>query len=252
MESILGALRSSVERLRTTVGGLSDTQLETPAYPAKWSIADVLSHIGSGAVIMQRRLDDSLDETSTPEDFAPVVWEEWDAKTARVKADDALVADRDLLQRIESLSDGARSAFRLSMGPLELDFHRFVAMRLNEHALHTWDIEVVIDPTATVPVEAATYVVDNLQIIARFTGKPTGSTRVIAVRTIEPRRDFRVDLSPDAVTLEASDDGRQPDLELPAEAFARLVYGRLDPAHTPGVVGDFAALEQLRKVFPGP
>ena len=30
------------------------------AYPSEWTIADVLSHVGSGAVIMQRRLDDSL------------------------------------------------------------------------------------------------------------------------------------------------------------------------------------------------
>ena len=30
-------------------------QLDEPAYPSEWSIADVLSHIGSGAVIMQRR-----------------------------------------------------------------------------------------------------------------------------------------------------------------------------------------------------
>lgn len=41
------------------------------------------------------------------------------------------------------------------------------------------------------------------------------------------------------------------DLRLPAEAFARLVYGRLDPDHTPP--GDHgSALDTLRRVFPGP
>jgi hypothetical protein len=42
------------------------------------------------------------------------------------------------------------------------------------------------------------------------------------------------------------------DLTLFAEAFVRLVYGRLDPVHTPPFDGDAALLDQLRAVFPGP
>ena len=252
MASILGALGTSVEHLRSVVEPLSDAQLDEPAYPAEWTIADVLSHIGSGAVIMQRRLDDIVEGKATPDDFAPGVWDTWNAKSARAKADDALVADRDLLERIESLSDEARSSFRFSMGPLELLFDGFVGMRLNEHALHTWDVEVTIDPTATVPTKSTALIVDNLELIARFTAKPTGDTQAIAVRTDQPRRDFSIELSPEAVTLGAEDQSRQPDLELPAEAFVRLIYGRLDPAHTPSTVRDSGALEELREVFPGP
>ena len=37
---------------------------------------------------------------------------------------------------------------------------------------------------------------------------------------------------------------------LPAEAFSRLVYGRLDPDHTPAFTGDAALLDTLRRVFP--
>ena len=41
------------------------------------------------------------------------------------------------------------------------------------------------------------------------------------------------------------------DLELPAEAFARLVYGRLDADHTPS--GEYGpALDLFRGIFPGP
>ncbi len=250
--SILGALRASVEHLPSVVESLSDAQLDEPAYPAEWRIADVLSHIGSGAVIMQRRLDDIVEGKATPDDFAPGVWETWNAKSARAKAQDALVADRDLLGRIESLSDEARSSFRFSMGPLELLFDGFVGMRLNEHALHTWDLEVVIDPTATVPADSVAHIVDNLELIARFTARPTGNTQAITVRTERPRRDFSIELSPDVVTLGAEDQSREPDLELPAEAFVRLIYGRLDPAHTPNTVRDSGALNELREVFPGP
>jgi len=38
---------------------------------------------------------------------------------------------------------------------------------------------------------------------------------------------------------------------LPAEALLRLVYGRLDPAHTPESVVDTNALATLRRAFPG-
>jgi hypothetical protein len=51
--------------------------------------------------------------------------------------------------------------------------------------------------------------------------------------------------------LLAGSEAGPADSELPAEAFVRLVYGRLAPEHTPpGEHG--AALDVLRRVFPGP
>jgi hypothetical protein len=50
----------------------------------------------------------------------------------------------------------------------------------------------------------------------------------------------------------AESDEAVEDLALPAEAFIRLVYGRLDPDHTPTFRGDAGALDRLRAVFPGP
>jgi uncharacterized protein (TIGR03083 family) len=251
MNTKLQALQSSIARLGTIAGDLDDTQLVAPAYPTDWTIADVLSHIGSGAVIMRQRLEDSLLGRPTPEDFAPGVWGTWNAKSRRSKAEDALIADRGLLDRIESLTAPERSGFRFSLGPVNLDFDGFVGLRLNEHAFHTWDIEVVLDPAAVVPADAAAQMVDNLELIARFTAKPTGSDRTVAVRTIEPRRDFTITFRPDDVTFAAGESRQEPDLVLPAEAFARLVYGRLDPEHTPSVNGDLDTVDELRRAFPG-
>lgn len=144
-----------------------------------------------------------------------------------------------------------RDRFALAMGPLRLGFTEFVAMRLNEHALHTWDVEVALDPAATLPPQVAELVVDNLAMIARYTGKPAGATITITVATTDPQRSFTVDLKPDSVTFAASTAAGPADVELPAEAFVRLVYGRLDPGHTPP--GDHGpALDTLRRVFPGP
>ena len=70
--------------------------------------------------------------------------------------------------------------------------------------------------------------VDNLGLIARFTGHPTGPDRDVVVGTTDPARQFTVRLAVDAVDIGAGGSGHSPDLVLPAEAFCRLVYGRLD------------------------
>src|SRR4051795_12602704 len=86
----LDALRLSARRLRDIVTGLSETELTGRAYPAEWTIAQVLSHLGSAAVIMQRRLDETLDGATTPDDFAPTIWDVWNAKTPTQQRDDSL------------------------------------------------------------------------------------------------------------------------------------------------------------------
>ncbi len=106
-------------------------------------------------------------------------------------------------------------------------------MRLNEHAFHTWDIEVMFDRSARVPADAAAVIVDNLGLIARFSAKPTGDEREVRVRTSDPVRHFTVRLTPEVAELLAGDAGVTPDIELPAESFCRLVYGRLDSGSQP-------------------
>ena len=250
MSDNLDALAGSVSRLHAVVEGLDPVQLTASAYPAEWSVADVLSHIGSGAVILLRRLDDTLAGTPTPDDAAPAVWDEWNAKSPGAQAGDALVADRVLLDRIDGLTADERNGFEFAMGPMTLDFDVFVDLRLNEHALHLWDVEVTFDPTATVAAGSVPVVVDNLQMFTRFTGRPTMSPGSVQVATSDPRRSFTIGLGPDEVAISPSDPVAEPDLELPAEALIRLVYGRLDPDHTPAVRGG-ADLDVLRRVFPG-
>jgi hypothetical protein len=127
------------------------------------------------------------------------------------------------------------------MGPITLDFEQFVGMRLNEHSLHTWDIEVVDDPTATLAPEAAALIVDNRELMAGYTARPTGETCAITITTTEPARSFTIDLSPDAVKFNAAPAASAADVMLPAESLIRLIYGRLDPEHTPAVAEGHAA-----------
>jgi uncharacterized protein (TIGR03083 family) len=250
MPDPLAALHASVERLAAVAGPLSPDQLTGPAYPSEWSIADTLSHVGSGAVIFRRLVDDALAGVDTPGEAFPAVWDEWNAKTPEAQGADALVADRALLDLLEGLSVDDRARVHATLGPMSVDFDGLVALRLNEHALHTWDVEVALDAAATVGPEATACVVDALERFARFTGVPTGSDRTVDVVTTDPRRGVAVTLGPDAVSLAYGEPADDPDLVLPAEAFVRLVYGRLDPDHAGGVAAG-AVVDELRQAFPG-
>ena len=252
MDTPVGALRASVDRLHGLVSGLDDAQLVSPSYCDDWTIAQVLSHLGSGAVIARRGLQDVRAGTPTPEDFNQSVWDEWNAKSPRAQADEALVADAALVEAYEAVPEAERGSLTFSLGPVSLGFDEMVGMRLNEHAFHTWDIAVALDDDAVVPVDAAALVVDNLALIARFSGRPDGQNRTIAVRTTDPERTIALQLAANGVEVGPGESGQSPDLVLPAEALGRLVYGRLDTDHTPAFTGDAALLATLRAVFPGP
>ena len=74
-----------------------------------------------------------------------------------------------------------------------LDFDRFLTLRLSEHLLHTWDIEVATDPTATLPADATSFVLDVLPMITGFVGKSDGNERVVTIHTTNPDRVVRAD-----------------------------------------------------------
>lgn len=243
-------LASSVERLAALASPLDEQALRTPAYPSEWSIAQVLSHLGSGAEIFRARLEAALGGPPVGDEQARAVWAAWDAKPEGAQRDDALAADAGLLARIRALTGDEQARFRASLGPMELDFPTFVKFRLNEHVLHTWDIEVALDAAATLPTDAAGAVIDNLGLIAGFAGKPVGDDVTIGVATTDPVRSFRLDLRRDRVAL-TPDDTAGADITMPSEAFVRLVYGRLDPDHTPTIDDPRALLALLRRAFPG-
>ena len=253
MSDALGALRSSVDRLTDLVLTLDDAGVAQQAYPTEWSIADVLSHLGSGAEIWMRRIDDSLSGQQTPDDVAPSVWARWDAKTQRQQTDDGVALDRAFVESLVTLPEGDRARFRLDLGPLDLGWDDFLALRLNEQVLHEWDVAVALDPTATLGGDGVEHVVDNLALVAGWTAKAVGTPRVVTVETTDPDRAFTLDIGAEAVTFTSGAAPAVTTLTMPAEAFVRLVYGRLDPDHTPSTAsGDVEELDQLRAVFPGP
>ena len=246
------ALRHSHERLRSLVEPLDADGLGQPSHASAWTIAQVLSHLGSGAEIFGLLLDAALSGQAPPgqEEFAPI-WEAWNARSPLAQARDALRVDRRVIGRFEALDADPHRQLNLDMFGMELDAAGLARLRLGEHALHTWDVAVALDAGATVAPDAVELLVDTLGGLAARSGKPGGWSRRVRISTGNPERHFLLETG-DAVTLTtAPGGGDPPDLRLPAEALVRLVYGRLDPAHTPTVEDRGADLDELRRIFPG-
>jgi uncharacterized protein (TIGR03083 family) len=246
----ISALRSSHARFSAVVEPLDDAQVQGPSYDTEWTIAQVASHLGSGAEIFGLFLEAGLTGADAPsgEQFS-AIWDQWNARTPSAQVSDSVSANEAFVSRIEQLSESERSAFALSMFGTELDLAGLAGMRLGEHAVHTWDIAVALDPEAAVASDAVELLVDRLGQTAARTGKSDGAGRVV-IATSDPSRTFVLELGPEVVL--APDAGSAAvDLTLPAEAFLRLVYGRLDAEHAPDDVADHETVVKLRRVFPG-
>ena len=252
----ISALRHSHDRLRASVEPLGPDQLAQRSYPSEWTIAQVLSHLGSQAEIFGLILQAGLagQEPPGPEEFPPI-WDTWNAKDPQAQATDALRADQATLERLESMDAGERERLHLKLFGMDLDTTGFARLRVGEHAVHTWDVLVALDPAATLAPDAVALLIDALEQVAARSAKPDGKQRTVRVSTTDPERQFILTTG-DEVTLTPSDEGATPELglselRLPAEALIRLVYGRLDEAHTPPTETAGVELDELRQIFRG-
>jgi uncharacterized protein (TIGR03083 family) len=270
----IAALRGSQQRLAALVGTLTPEQLRGACYATGWTIAQVLSHIGSQAEIAEQALAAAL---AGREPFGldgfKSIWAVWNARDPDQQAVECLVHDRRHVRRLEQLTDEQLAGVRLKFGGTELDAVGTVWLRLGEHALHSWDVAVSLDPAAVVAPQSVALLVDRIPQVAARTGKPRGEPFTVGIGTTGPEREFLLDIG-DTVSMSAGPAGPVdgaarpvdgaagpggdasaaiPRLRMPAEALLRLVYGRLDPDHTPPVetLSGAIDLDMLRKTFPG-
>jgi uncharacterized protein (TIGR03083 family) len=247
------ALWASHRRLVAAVGSMPTDQLATPSYCTDWTIAQVLSHIGSGAQIFGLLLDAALAGDDPPDRAAfAAIWDVWNGMTPDEQGRTSITADAAFLQRLDVIPDDRLDTLRMTLFGQPADAARLLGMRLAEHAIHTWDVVVMGDPSATIPEDAVDLIIDPLDQVAARTGKTESGLLEVAVITSAPARTLRLSVT-DTVTLSPAEEGASgASLRLPAEALIRLVYGRLDPDHTPAAVAaEGVDLDTLRGVFPG-
>lgn len=251
--ALIGVLRNSHERLAGLVMPLTPDQLRAQSYDTEWTIAQVLSHLGSGAEIATLSLAAALGGRGQLDQGAfPAIWDAWNNRTPDMQAADALTWDGEHISRLEQLTDAELDSIGLEFFGRQMDAAGLVRMRLSEHAMHVWDVAVSLDPGATVAEDAILPVMEQVTQLFQFVAKPAGDSFRVRLRTTAPDGDYLLDVG-DSVTLSDWADGSAADGEitLPAEALLRLFYGRLDPEHTPQYSAEGIELDRLRAVFPG-
>ena len=247
------ALRHSQDRLAGSVGGLDAAGVGAPSYDSEWSVAQVLSHLGSQAEIFGLLLEAGLSGGEAPgQDVFPTIWDAWNGRSPQAQVADSLRANEAMVRRLEGLDATQMDSFRLAAFGMDLDMTMFVRLRLGEHAVHTWDVVVTLDQSATVDHDAVELLVDGVGDIAARVGKPTEGSFTLHVTSTDPDRGFA--LVTDGVLLEPwSEREAAGVLRLTSEELLRLVYGRLDPDHARSVQLDATGmtLDDVRAMFPG-
>ena len=257
--SWISAMRNSHDRLVSIVDGLAPGQLTGPSYCDDWTIAEVLSHLGSGAEIFSLMVEAGVtgEDPPGPESFSPI-WDAWNSKSPEERAADFKGADEALVEQAESLDAQQLAEFHLSTFGMELDAAGLIGLRLSEDAFHGWDVAVALDPSATLATDATALLIDALPARAGRAGKAEAGPLRVRIQTTGPERSFllvvdesvSLDQVPEASASDGANDAAK--IVLPAEALLRLLAGRLDDGHLPSdltVTG--VTLDTLRAVFPG-
>ena len=255
--SPLLALRHTQDQLADLAAGLDPAGMRAPSYDSEWTIAQVFSHLGSGAEVFSLFLDAGTGQAAqspTREAFPPI-WDRWNAKSAEAQVTDSVAANEALVGRLEGLSPEETAAIRVDFFGNEFDAEGFIVTRLGEHAVHVWDIAVVGHPDAPMAPDSVELLVDRLPALAARSGSADAGPFAVRISTTGPERTFDLVVG-DTVELRAdpsADDAVDGRVAMSAEALVRLVYGRLDAEHTPSgvTVEGPVDLDRLRRTFPG-
>lgn len=251
----VASLRLHHDRLEALASRLSPEQLAGPSGAEEWTVAQVLSHLGSGAEIMLRPVRAAIEGTPPEGPENQEIWARWDASSPQEQATAFVEHDARLVETLESLASEQRSSLAVDLGflPEPVALQVALGMRLDEVAAHAWDAEVAQDPAAEIDPEAAALLADL------FSG-PLGFLLGWIAKADALSEPARVSVGDHTVVVEDAVRVEQGTTEQSTAAFTgstsalvRLLTGRLKPQHTPeGVqVTGNVSLDDLRRVFPG-
>ena len=257
-DPIVAVLRAGHDELTAYVSKLEPDDLTRTSAADEWTVAQVLSHLGSGAEIQLAQLTAGRDGTPSPgDDFNPGVWARWDAMAPGEQAAGFAESNNRLVEAYEALDARQRAQVRVDLKflPAPVDVTTAARMRLSEFAFHHWDVVATADPRAHVSPDAVPLLLDHFGGMLGWMGRTEslhGAEHRLAVRLTDLDRSLGLHLGD---TVELTDPPAEPDgtLTLPAEALLRLVYGRLKPGDDTGGVSvtGTLSLDDLRRVFPG-
>jgi uncharacterized protein (TIGR03083 family) len=249
----IAAIRHVHDHLADVAGSLTEEQLTGPSGASEWTVAAVLSHLGSGSEINLYTLEKALgDDSETPSNDE--VWDRWNALSPADQASGFVRSSAAIVEKLEALTTDQRAGTMVDLGflPQPVPLATVLGMRINEVALHGWDVDVALDPAAEVSEEAAGVIVEHfastMSFMLGFTGKSDllPNTRLAIGTWTLVAADDGIRIAEGVTDPSATFDG-------PVGAAVRLMSGRLSPEHTPDgvtVTGN-VTLDELRVAFPG-
>jgi uncharacterized protein (TIGR03083 family) len=251
----IAALLDHHDALAAVIPNLSDDQLTGPSGASEWTVAQVLSHLGSGAEIGLTTYRSQLgDEPEPGPDFNQSVWDRWDAMRPHEQAGEFLVHDERLVETLEALTAEQREnlPIKLPFLPEAVSVATSTGMRLNEVALHSFDVRVALDPAARLDEEAAEVLAEQLSTGLSFMLGFIGKADALSAPAVVDAGSYGLVIA-DTVSLTTSPQNVTASFEGPLESLIRLIGGRLAPNHTPESVrvSGEVTLDDLRRVFPG-
>ncbi|MGY2703634.1 MULTISPECIES: maleylpyruvate isomerase family mycothiol-dependent enzyme [unclassified Nocardioides] len=252
VDRTIAALRTEHEILVTLLPNLADAQLAAPSGAADWTVAQVLSHLGSGAELARKPIARAAGETVDEEDNQSV-WARWDSSSPIDQAAGYVEHASRYLETVAALTPEQRDSLTIDLGflPEPVPLVVALAMRLNEVANHGWDVRAGLHPGAEIGEESAALLLElfagPLAFLLGFSGKADQVEG--PVRLAVPGGGIVVD---DGVTVVASLPDPTATLRGPEGAVVRLLSGRLKEGYADGVeVEGNVSLDDLRRVFPG-
>src|SRR4051794_41870797 len=108
-DETIGADHRTFERLARLVGTLTDDQLTQPSGASEWTVAQVLSHLGSGAEITLDTLRAAQAGVDRAPDANAAGWGRWNAKSPRGQAARHVRGRRGLVHALAGLEPAARA-----------------------------------------------------------------------------------------------------------------------------------------------
>jgi len=239
--AVCEALRRSHRELASFAMTIPPAERTRRSYCTEWTVAQVYSHLGSGAEIESARIRAGLAGTAAPDPTE--FWRRWDALRPDQMIEQFAAADAGYLDLVHELNLDEVGDVAIVLEPhLRVPLRTAIVLRLAEHALHSWDILVAFDPEVEVESRAAELLVDLyprdiISMLAALQTKGRFGTALLEVDIADPRRTLLMQFG-ESVTLSTADEaGGQAatgHLSMPTPgAWARLLTGRLDPEHTP-------------------
>ncbi len=252
VDKTIVALRIEHDVMVALLPNLSEEQLSGQSGASEWTIAQVVSHLGSAAEIGRTAIARAAGEQVSAEENS-AIWARWDAASPIDQAAGYVEHTGRWLDLVEGLSSSQRSSLVVDLGflPEPVPLVVPLGMRLNEVANHGWDVRVGLDPSAEVLADSA------LPLVEHFAG-PLGFLLGFAGKADQLSSPARVAVPGGGIVIDGAvsvvgdlDDATATFRGAPG-AVIRLLSGRLRPEHADDVsVEGNVSLDELRRVFPG-